>query len=193
MKTSTATSLALTAVFAAGALALFVNTRALGDTVGGTDTETTIGVQAMPSISPDSTQTAQIADTAPQVSSNQDATASEVTEYELDGIGVVRLEKNEGSLQVLNVEPTAGYSFDSSQISADQVRVEFLSETTEVEFRARLLEGRIITDVQAKPVGMRYDGDDDDEDDDDDDGDEYDGDERHDEQGEDHEHDDDDD
>ena len=102
--------------------------------------------------------------------------SAETSEYEIVGIGVIVVQKDGESLKVMNVNPSAGFTYSSLQKSSDQVQVDLASATQIVEFRARLLDGRIINDVQVKNIlgtGKSRNGegekDDDDDDDDDDD------------------------
>ena len=163
MKTSTATTISLTAVLVAGGLAFAVNTRALSTTVVVDSSVPTVAVLALPS---DSTST-----TLPMSGATASATQStisgsmvvESSEFELAGIGVITLQKNVDSLRVLNIKPVVGFTYSSSQQGSDQVRVELHSATQEVEFRARLLDNRIVTDVQAKNISGRNKGNDDDD------------------------------
>ena len=73
----------------------------------------------------------------------------------------------------MNVNPSAGFTYSSLQKSSDQVQVDLASATQIVEFRARLLDGRIINDVQVKNIlgtgkSRNGEGEKDDDDDDDD-------------------------
>ena len=73
----------------------------------------------------------------------------------------------------MNVNPSAGFTYSSLQKSSDQVQVDLASAKQIVEFRARLLDGRIINDVQVKNIlgtgkSRNGEGEKDDDDDDDD-------------------------
>ena len=78
--------------------------------------------------------------------------SAETSEYEIAGIGVIVVQKDGESLKVMNVNPSAGFTYSSLQKSSDQVQVDLASATQIVEFRARLLDGRIINDVQVKNI-----------------------------------------
>ena len=99
--------------------------------------------------------------------------SAETSEYEIVGIGVIVVQKDGESLKVMNVNPSAGFTYSSLQKSSDQVQVDLASAKQIVEFRARLLDGRIINDVQVKNIlgtgkSRNGEGEKDDDDDDDD-------------------------
>ena len=177
MKTSIATAVSFTAVLAAGGLAFAVNTRALSTTVAVESSVPTVAAIALPSDSTNTTMPMSGATSSPIQSTVSGSMVAESSEFELPGIGVITLQQNGDSLEVLKVNPVVGFTYRSSQQGSDQVRVELLSASQKVEFRARLLDNRIFTDVQAENIKDRnQDNDDDDNDDDDNDDD---GDQKH--------------
>ena len=172
MKTSVATAVSFTAVLAAGGLAFAVNTRALSTTVAVESSVPTVAAIALPSDSTNTTMPMSGATSSPIQSTVSGSMVAESSEFELPGIGVITLQQNGDSLEVLKVNPVVGFTYRSSQQGSDQVRVELLSASQKVEFRARLLDNRIFTDVQAENIKDRnQDNDDDDNDDDDNDND----------------------
>ena len=172
MKTSIATAVSFTAVLAAGGLAFAVNTRALNTTVAVESSVPTVAAIALPSDSTNTTMPMSGATSSPIQSTVSGSMVAESSEFELPGIGVITLQQNGDSLEVLKVNPVVGFTYRSSQQGSDQVRVELLSASQKVEFRARLLDNRIFTDVQAENIKDRnQDNDDDDNDDDDNDND----------------------
>ena len=172
MKTSIATAVSFTAVLAAGGLAFAVNTRALSTTVAVESSVPTVAAIALPSDSTNTTMPMSGATSSPIQSTVSGSIVAESSEFELPGIGVITLQQNGDSLEVLKVNPVVGFTYRSSQQGSDQVRVELLSASQKVEFRARLLDNRIFTDVQAENIKDRnQDNDDDDNDDDDNDND----------------------
>lgn len=172
MKTSIATAVSFTAVLAAGGLAFAVNTRALSTTVAVESSVPTVAAIALPSDSTNTTMPMSGATSSPIQSTVSGSMVAESSEFELPGIGVITLQQNGDSLEVLKVNPVVGFTYRSSQQGSDQVRVELLSASQKVEFRARLLDNRIFTDVQAENIKDRnQDNDDDDNDDDDNDND----------------------
>ena len=169
MKTSVATAVSFTAVLAAGGIAFAVNTRALSTTVAVESSVPTVAAIALPSDSTSTTMPMSGATSSPIQSKVSGSMVAESREFELPGIGVITLQQNGDSLEVLKVNPVVGFTYRSSQQGSDQVRVELLSASQKVEFRARLLDNRIFTDVQAENIKDRnQDNDDDDNDDDDD-------------------------
>jgi hypothetical protein len=168
MKTSVSTAVSFTAVLAAGGLAFAVNTRALSTTVAVESSVPTVAAIALPSDSTSTTMPMSGATSSPIQSTVSGSMVAESSEFELPGIGVITLQKNVDSLRVLNIKPVVGFTYSSSQQGSDQVRVELLSASQKVEFRARLLDNRIFTDVQAENISDRNQDNDDDDDDDDD-------------------------
>lgn len=150
MKTSLATTISLTAVLAAGALAFAVNTRALTDTNAVDESVPALAIVATASKSTKATLPASSTATSTAQATVAGIVPAETSEYEIAGIGVITLQKDGENLKVVRVNPSAGFTYSSLQKSSDQVQVELVSATQVVEFRARLLDGRIINDVQAK-------------------------------------------
>ena len=190
MKTSVATTVSLVAVLAAGGLAFAVNTRALTDTsvvdgsvpafaIVATASKLTNATLPAPSTTTSTAQsmvagTSSSTTTSTAQSMVASTSSAETSEYEIVGIGVIVVQKDGESLKVMNVNPSAGFTYSSLQKSSDQVQVDLASATQIVEFRARLLDGRIINDVQVKNIlgtgkSRNGEGEKDDDDDDDDD------------------------
>ena len=189
MKTSVATTVSLVAVLAAGGLAFAVNTRALTDTsvvdgsvpafaIVATASKLTNATLPAPSTTTSTAQsmvagTSSSTTTSTAQSMVASTSSAETSEYEIVGIGVIVVQKDGESLKVMNVNPSAGFTYSSLQKSSDQVQVDLASATQIVEFRARLLDGRIINDVQVKNIlgtgkSRNGEGEKDDDDDDDD-------------------------
>ena len=189
MKTSVATTVSLVAVLAAGGLAFAVNTRALTDTsvvdgsvpafaIVATASKLTNATLPAPSTTT-STAQSMVASTSSSTTTSTaqsmvaSTSSAETSEYEIVGIGVIVVQKDGESLKVMNVNPSAGFTYSSLQKSSDQVQVDLASAKQIVEFRARLLDGRIINDVQVKNIlgtgkSRNGEGEKDDDDDDDD-------------------------
>ena len=189
MKTSVATTVSLVAVLAAGGLAFAVNTRALTDTsvvdgsvpafaIVATASKLTNATLPAPSTTTSTAQSMVAGISASTTTSIAQSmvvgtSSAETSEYEIVGIGVIVVQKDGESLKVMNVNPSAGFTYSSLQKSSDQVQVDLASATQIVEFRARLLDGRIINDVQVKNIlgtgkSRNGEGEKDDDDDDDD-------------------------
>lgn len=189
MKTSVATTVSLVAVLAAGGLAFAVNTRALTDTsvvdgsvpafaIVATASKLTNATLPAPSTTTSTAQSMVAGISASTTTSIAQSmvvgtSSAETSEYEIVGIGVIVVQKDGESLKVMNVNPSAGFTYSSLQKSSDQVQVDLASAKQIVEFRARLLDGRIINDVQVKNIlgtgkSRNGEGEKDDDDDDDD-------------------------
>ena len=173
MKTSVATTVSLVAVLAAGGLAFAVNTRALTDTSVVDGSVPAFAIVATASKLTNATLPAPSTTTSTAQSMVVGTSSAETSEYEIVGIGVIVVQKDGESLKVMNVNPSAGFTYSSLQKSSDQVQVDLASATQIVEFRARLLDGRIINDVQVKNIlgtgkSRNGEGEKDDDDDDDD-------------------------
>ena len=174
MKTSVATTVSLVAVLAAGGLAFAVNTRALTDTSVVDGSVPAFAIVATASKLTNATLPAPSTTTSIAQSMVVGTSSAETSEYEIVGIGVIVVQKDGESLKVMNVNPSAGFTYSSLQKSSDQVQVDLASAKQIVEFRARLLDGRIINDVQVKNIlgtgkSRNGEGEKDDDDDDDDD------------------------
>jgi len=152
MKTSVATTVSLVAVLAAGGLAFAVNTRALTDTSVVDGSVPAFAIVATASKLTNATLPAPSTTTSTAQLMVAGTSSAETSEYEIAGIGVIVVQKDGESLKVMNVNPSAGFTYSSLQKSSDQVQVDLASATQIVEFRARLLDGRIINDVQVKNI-----------------------------------------
>jgi hypothetical protein len=133
MKTSIATTVSVAAVLVAGGAAFAVNTRALNNS-------DTSKQEAVPTL-------------VTTVTSNETDTQKE---FELAGIGVISLKLSATTLAVAKVQTENGFTYSSWQIASDQVRVEFRSATSDIEFRARLIDGRVVTDVKSSNPGKKF-------------------------------------
>ena len=168
MKTSIATTVSIAAVLVAGGAAFAVNSQALNG--GSPASESVPEVQVLSLSANPSASNASATTTVPGTQTTIGSPEVDAqNEYELAGVGVVSLKLSSNTLAVAKVQPVVGFTYSTWQIAADQVRVEFLSTTSDIEFRARLIDGRVITDVHSSDIArkskVRSDDDDDDEDD----------------------------
>ena len=106
--------------------------------------------------------------------------------YTIAGVGIITLKQSATSLSVVSVAPVPGWAFEikdkfnSGQVRGTRIEVEFENGKKSVEFRAELLDGRVIAAVkiedddadEADDDADEDDADEDDEDDDDEDEDE---------------------
>ena len=67
--------------------------------------------------------------------------------YNIAGVGIVTLKQNAASLEIVSVKPVSGWTYGAKNESVTRVEIEFENGTKKVEFRAQLLDGRIITAV----------------------------------------------
>lgn len=202
MKTSIATTVSIAAVLVAGGAAFAVNSQALNS--GTPSSESVPEVQVLSLAVEPSASNAAVTTTvsgAPSASNASVTTtvpgtpttistpgADTQNEYELAGVGVVSLKLSSTTLAVAKVQPVVGFTYSTWQIATDQIRVEFLSATSDIEFRARLIDGRVVTDVQSSNIAQKSKLRSDDDADDD----EHEGNKKHEEQEENEGHDDDD-
>ena len=177
MKTSIATSLSIVGVLTAGAAAFAVNTavldfsssdnveavQAADDTNSAVTTQETAsgstsaaGVQSVPptkspitSTSPNTPQTQQVAEQPTAIAAVQ-ATPAQTSTYKVGDAGRVILEVRDNSLYVANVLPSADWKASRPEYDDGEVEVEFFSGSTEVEFKARLVNGEIKVFVESE-------------------------------------------
>ena len=206
MKTSIATTVSIAAVLVAGGAAFAVNSQALNSGTPSSESVPEVQVLSLsvePSASNASVTTtmagtpsasiASVTTTVPGTPTTISTPGADTqNEYELAGVGVVSLKLSSTTLAVAKVQPVVGFTYSTWQIATDQIRVEFLSATSDIEFRARLIDGRVVTDVQSSNIAQKSKLRNDDDDDDDADEDEHEGNKKHEEHEENEGHDDDD-
>ena len=127
---------------------------------------------------------------APVVTTTTLAPGSTQFDYNISGVGIVTLKQNATSIEVVSVKLVSGWTYETENKGTTRVEIEFANGTKEVEFRARLVDGRIVTEVkvdddEADEVDEADDDDDDDDDHDDDSDDDDDDDEADDDEGDD--------
>ena len=74
--------------------------------------------------------------------------------YDVEGAGIVTLEQNASILTVVSVNPVSGWTYKSTVEHTNRVEVEFTNGTQNVKFTAELLDGRIITAVEATDTSV---------------------------------------
>lgn len=169
MKTSIATTVSIAAVLVAGGAAFAVNTQALNG--GSPSSESVPEVQVLSLSANPAASNASATTTVPGAPSASNASvtttvpgtpttistpgADTQNEYELAGVGVVSLKLSSTTLAVAKVQPVVGFTYSTWQIATDQIRVEFLSTTSDIEFRARLIDGRVVTDVHSSDIAQK--------------------------------------
>lgn len=68
------------------------------------------------------------------------------SEYNVEGVGFVTLEQTATGLTVVSVRPVSGWTFEIQNTSATRVQVGF-ENNKNVDFRAELIDGRIVSAV----------------------------------------------
>ncbi|NDF67232.1 MAG: hypothetical protein EB142_04990 [Actinobacteria bacterium] len=154
MKTSIATTVSIAAVLVAGGAAFAVNTQALNG--GSPSSESVPEVQVLSLSANPAASNASATTTVPGTPTTISTPGADTqNEYELAGVGVVSLKLSSTTLAVAKVQPVVGFTYSTWQIATDQIRVEFLSATSDIEFRARLIDGRVVTDVQSSNIAQK--------------------------------------
>lgn len=156
MKTSLATTLSIVGVLVTGGVALAVNTKVLDSTVSSIEGSLALAQAIVPSsavsvnttLSVDATVPA-TPETAAVAESVQSASASNQSAYDLQGVGIITLKQSVTGLDVVEVKPVSGWFYNVESERANRVEIKFSSGTQSVKFNAELLDGRIITSVQA--------------------------------------------
>ena len=161
MKTSLATTLSIVGVLVTGGVALAVNTKVLDSTVSSIEGPLALAEAFVPSsivsanstLPVESTVSTQAVPTTPETTaaatSVQSADASIQSVYDLKGVGIVTLEQRDSDLNVVDVKPVSGWSYDAKNERENRFAITFSSGTQRIKFNAELLDGRIITSVQA--------------------------------------------
>lgn len=170
MKTSLATTLSVIGVLAAGGVTLAVNTTVLDSTVPSVEGLSPLAETLVlgAALSVDSTIPVVIAQIATETTV---VPASVQSAYDVQGVGIITLEQNATSLTIVSVNPVSGWRYDSTSTGATSVEIKFTNGTRSVMFSAELLDGQVVTAVQATDVSFASqpkDDDDDDEEEDDD-------------------------
>ena len=151
MKTSLATTLSVVGVLAAGSVAFAVNTSVLDSATQEPNAsqalEATITDIATGSSSPVSGQSA---DTVVPLLPAEGATAVQTT-YNINGVAVVTLSQDGDLLSVVNVVPSAGYTYKAMNESASRVEIKFTNGTSTMKFHADIIDNRIVTSVMNEP------------------------------------------
>lgn len=176
MKKSIATVISVAGVLGAGAAAYAVNSSVLSATSSNDLVSATAAVETFAPSSPDMASglgvtaagSSAAAPTTPVV--EEPIAASTRTTYKVGDAGNVVLDTADGSLDVVSVSPGAGWTAQKIERERNEIEVYFVSSTTKVEFTARLVSSRIVTDVETEQIATgttkpsyRDDNDDDDD------------------------------
>ena len=152
MKTSLVTTLSVVGVLAMGGAAFAANSTILdsnrtSDKASTALTEAIVpatalsNVLAMPVLP---TSPGESIPAVPEMIVVPDAAQSQ---YNVEGVGIVTLEKSATGLTVISVNPVSGWIFDSESKNSTRIEVSFENSNKSVEFRAELIDGRIIAAI----------------------------------------------
>jgi hypothetical protein len=75
---------------------------------------------------------------------------SDPTSYQVGGAGTVTVQIVTGQLVLIDVTATQGWSFEVDESGGRDIKIEFESGESEAEFEAKLRDGRIRIEVEAK-------------------------------------------
>lgn len=145
MKTSLATSLSIIGVLATGGVALAAN-----PTVLGPPSSSAQGLAPALAVSADST-----------VPISATAQAMVQSAYNVQGVGIITLGQNATALSVVAVEPITGWTYTAANEHSTRVEITFSAGTQIVKFNANLIDGRLVTAVQASDTAATPAGKDD--------------------------------
>ena len=153
MKTSLVTTLSVVGVLATGGAAFAANSTIL-DSIRSTDktstalTEAIVPVTALPNVLGMPVLPTSPGDSIPAVTEMIVVLDSAQSQYNVEGSGVVVLEQSANGLKVISVVPVSGWTFDAENKSTTRIEVSFENGNKSVEFRAELIDGRIIAAIK---------------------------------------------
>lgn len=164
MKPSIASFLSISAIVVAGGAALAVNATVFEapSTAAATDSPEVLAVAA----SGEQLVTSEVAvgelgsqdlviidDASPTTTAvASDVATAALSEYEIPGVGVVTVSQTGSVITIDNVTTKSGYTYSTSEPFPGRLDVRFTSSTSEIEFDAQLIDGRIITVVKSRAL-----------------------------------------
>ena len=122
MKLSFVTTISLVGVFATGGAAFAANSSVLDSLVSDVTSSTTIPPTSTTTVTPTSTQSV----------------------YDIPGVGIITLNQNATSLEILSVNLASGWTYDAENENATEIAVAFENGDQNVKFRAELLGGLVV-------------------------------------------------
>lgn len=158
MKPAVASFLSISAIVVAGGAALAVNAKVF-------DTPSTSAASNTPEVLAIAASGAQPVEAntgigelgSPEVGAVSTTTAADgqlsttsLSDYEIPGVGVVSISQTGSSIAIANVTTNAGYTYTTSEPFPGRLDVRFASATTEIEFDAQLIDGRIVTVIKSR-------------------------------------------
>ena len=163
MKPSIASFLSISAIVVAGGAALAVNATVFEapSTAAATDTPEVLAVAGTGG-QPIATEVAigelgsqdTIVDGASPTTTiaQGDVAVATLSEYEIPGVGVVTIAQNGSLIAIDNITTSSGYTYQSNEPFPGRLDVRFTSATTEIEFDAQLIDGRIVTVIKSRAI-----------------------------------------
>lgn len=150
MKTRNATLLSIGAVLVASAAAVAVNTSIFSGTTALADT----------SASTTTTLKTSSAEPRPERTTPVTAPAGATTSvYDVPQVGTVTVARSGTTLYVTAASALSGYSYEIDKAQGGLIEVEFRSASVHYEFRAKVVDGNVVTDVSShdfpRPGGQK--------------------------------------
>lgn len=149
MRTSLATTLSVVGVMATGGVALAVNTTVLDSTVSSVEGPAPLAEALVPVAPLAVESTIPVDSTTPITPVSPTVPAPVQSAYDVQGIGLITLEQSGTNLSVVGVNPVSGWTYDSTNERANRTEIKFVNGTQNVRFTAELLDGRVVTAVEA--------------------------------------------
>lgn len=149
MKVGLTTALSIAGVLAAGTAAFAVNSSVLSTTPSSqsaiVESSVSQGVDAV------TTNPGQVGEQSINVQSS--VLSNNATTYQVGTSGSVVIDMNSGALAVSNVLPAVGWSSVPALVQSNgDVKVYFTSSRTQIEFLARLVDGKVSVSVTSQPI-----------------------------------------
>lgn len=82
------------------------------------------------------------------------AAVTSLSEYEIPSVGVVTVAQTGTVISIAKVTANAGYTYATSEPFPGRLDVKFVSTTKEIEFDAQFIDGRIVTAIRSRALGL---------------------------------------
>lgn len=145
MKTRTATILSVGAILAASGAAIAINTNIFRGTTALAET-----TQEATRVDTDSIGALSRATSTTQApASPMDGDSADSTVFDVPNVGEVTIAKNGDQLSVVSAASQYGYQVDVERAKGAIVKVEFEGPQAHYEFRAKVVDGSILTNISS--------------------------------------------
>ena len=145
MKTRTATILSVGAILAASGAAIAINTNIFRGTTALAET-----TQEATRVDTDSIGASSRATSTTQApASPMDVDSADTTVFDVPNVGEVTIAKNGDQLSVVSAASQYGYQVDVERAKGAIVKVEFEGAQAHYEFRAKVVDGSILTNISS--------------------------------------------